>query len=90
MGEAIERKGGTNEDAEAAYRMSIKLNTDDYRAWHKLGGILYSEKKFPEARKALGKAIMLSPPARERRIIDRIIVAVEAAEGNGQVDVLDR
>jgi tetratricopeptide (TPR) repeat protein len=89
IGQAIEKTGGANEDAEAAYRMSIKLNTDDYRAWHKLAGVLYNERKYADARKALGKAIMLNPPTRERRLIDRMIVTVEAAEGNGQVDALD-
>lgn len=79
-GESIEKAAGSNQDAEDAYRTAIKLNTDDYRAWHKLGGILYNEKKYPEARKALANAQSLNPPPRERRLIDRMIGIVDSAE----------
>lgn len=90
MGQSIEHSGGPDTEAEAAYRSSIKCNTDDFRAWHRLAAVLYHERKYVEARKALDSALQLNPPPRERRIMENMITGIAAAERNGQVDAGDK
>jgi tetratricopeptide (TPR) repeat protein len=90
IGQSIERMGGSDEEAESQYRAAIKLDNDDFRAWHKLAGLLYKRKKYVEARKAVAKAIMLNPPPRERKILDRMINMIDSAQTDGKVDEQDQ
>jgi tetratricopeptide (TPR) repeat protein len=69
-----------------AYRGAIKCDTNNWRAWKRLGNLLYQQDKFTEARDALANAVALHPPAKARQQIDKMIQAVEAAKKNGHAD----
>jgi Flp pilus assembly protein TadD len=80
LGVALEKQGTNLADAEAAYRSSLKLNTTNFKVWKRLANILYQEKKYSDARKAIADAISLNPPPKVRRELDAMIRTVEAGQ----------
>jgi Flp pilus assembly protein TadD len=82
IGRAIERKGGRKEDAEAAYRQSIKLEQNNWRPWKALANVLYVEKRYGQAREALTDAMELRPPQNVHDNMAKLLEAIDSAEHN--------
>jgi Flp pilus assembly protein TadD len=82
LGRATERKGGRMEDAEAAYRESIKLEQNNWRPWKALANVLYVEKRYGQAREALTDAMELHAPKNAHDSMAKLLEAIDAAQHN--------
>jgi tetratricopeptide (TPR) repeat protein len=78
IGRALEGKHASNADIETAYKESLKLDSANWRAWKRLANVLYEQKKYGEARQALGSAISLNVPPKPRAELDNMIKAIDS------------
>ncbi|MBY0356369.1 MAG: tetratricopeptide repeat protein [Candidatus Obscuribacterales bacterium] len=79
IGRAIEAKSGLIQDAENAYRQSLKLDSQSWSAWKHLANVLYMQKRYAEAREAISNALNLNPPPEARNEMDKIVVRIDSA-----------
>lgn len=79
IGRAIEAKGGAADDAEAAYRSALRINSQSWRAWKGLANIYFSEKKYASAREAVDNARQLSPPAKAQEELNSMVKMIDSA-----------
>jgi|GEM_PF-5205117 len=84
LGRAIEASGGKMEDAEAAYRKALSLRSSDWKAWHRLSSVLYVQKKYSEARDALGSALQLDVPPNEKRKLETELKTITSMMNGGR------
>lgn len=84
LGRAIEASGGKMEDAEANYRKALSLKSSDWKSWHRLSSVLYVQKKYSEARDALGSALQLDVPANERLKLETELKTVTSMMSGGR------
>lgn len=79
IGRAIERKGGLVADAEKSYRKSVKLDNQFWQGWKALSNVLYEQKRYDEAREAVGNALNLDPPRQAKMQMDKMVQMMDAA-----------
>lgn len=84
LGRALEAGGGKMEDAETAYRKALSLRSSDWKAWHRLSSVLYVQKKYSEARDALGSALQLDVPAKERVKLETELKTITSMMNGGR------
>jgi tetratricopeptide (TPR) repeat protein len=78
IGRCTEKKGGLVSEAEAAYRQSLKLDSQYWRAWKHLSNVLYMQKKFDEARQSVSNAMNLNPPPADREAMGKMIQMIDS------------
>ncbi len=84
LGRAIEASGGKLEDAEAAYRHALSLKSSDWKAWHRLSSVLYVQRKYSEARDAVGSAIQLDVPPKDRLKLETELKTITSMMNGGR------
>lgn len=84
LGRAIEASGGKLEDAEAAYRKALSLKSDDWKAWHRLSSVLYVQKKYSEARDAVGSALQLDVPPKDKLKLETELKTITSMMNGGR------
>ncbi len=84
LGRAIEASGGKLEDAEAAYRHALSLKSSDWRAWHRLSSVLYVQRKYSESRDALGSALQLDVPTKDRLKLETELKTITSMMNGGR------
>lgn len=84
LGRSIEFSGGKLEDAEAAYRKALSLRSSDWKSWHRLSSVLYVQKKYSEARDALGSALQLDVPPNDRAHLENQLKTITSMMSGGR------
>lgn len=90
IGKAIEKKDGNIQEAETAYRQSLKLNSQSWQAWHRLANILYIQKRYAEAREAVSNALNLNPPAEARTNMGKLVVMIDSGQRDANTTELNQ
>lgn len=82
IGKCIEGKGGLIADQEDAYRQALKLNTNSWQAWKRLANVLYTQRRYEEARQSLTNALNLNVPQAQRAEMDNMLRMIDSAQNN--------
>ena len=82
VGRCIEKKGGLQSDAEAAYRNCLKLDNQSWNGWKCLANVLYTEKRYDESRQALTNALNLNPPPKQRQKMGKMVQMIDSGLRN--------
>ena len=80
IGRALEAKGANPSDIEDAYRNALKLDSNNWRGWKRLANVLYTEKRYSEARQSISNAMNMNVPPRARDEMDKMIRMIDSGE----------
>jgi tetratricopeptide (TPR) repeat protein len=89
IGRAMEHKQADPQEIESYYRKALKIDSSNWRAWHFLANVLYEEKKYSEAREAIGNALQLQVPAGPRNDMLKLVQRIDSAVKNSNAPDAD-